>query len=127
MDQEGFLHFADEEPEKPLRETAHLAPYNNDILECLLVYHGQDPFNALLVESGHKNREDSARTPEAVKGRYQFLNRNLWEDAVGIIPKDEDQEEDEEMEEWPEAESDGELQAPPDGGVIFLYELSIDA
>jgi len=81
----------------------------------------------LLVETGRKNREDRARTPEAVKGRYPFLNRNVWEEALGIIPKDEDEDEDEGKEEWPEAESDGEPQAPPDGRVIVLDELSIEA
>jgi len=84
----------------------------------------------LVVESRRKNREDRAQTPEPAKRRYPFLNRNFWEDAVGIMQadenEDEDEDEDEEEEEWLEAESEGEPQATPDGGAIVLDDVSID-
>ena len=105
---------------------------NNDILAWLLAKHGQDPLHFLVVESRRKNREDRAQMPEPSKGRYPFLNPNVWEDAVGIMQADEDEDEDEdenedeEEEEWLEAESGGEPQAPPDGGAIVLDNLSID-
>ena len=63
--------------------------------------------------------------PEPAKGRYPFLNCNVWEDALGIMQVDED--EDEEEEELQEAESQGEPLAPPDGGAIVLDNLSIDS
>jgi len=123
------------EPEKPLllRQLIFLDS-NNDILVCLLANHGQDPLEPLVVESRRKNTEDRAQTPEPVKGRYPFLNRNVWGDAVGIMQadededkdEDEDEDEDEEEEEWLEAESEGEPQAPPDGGAIVLDDESID-
>jgi len=116
-----------QEPEKPLplRQLIFLHS-NNDILAWLLANHGQDPLDLLVVESRHKNREDRAQTPEPAKGRYPFLNRNVWEDAVGIMQADEDEDEDEEEEEWLEAETKGEPQAPPDGGAIVLDNVSID-
>jgi hypothetical protein len=116
-----------QEPEKPLplRQLIFLHS-NNDILAWLLANHGQDPLDLLVVESRRKNREDRAQTPEPAKGRYPFLNRNVWEDAVGIMQADEDEDEDEEEEEWLEAESEGEPQAPPDGGAIVLDDVSID-
>jgi len=81
-----------------------------------------------------KSSEDIAQTPEPVKGRYLFLNRNVWEDAVGIMQvdqdadedEDEEKEEDEEEEDGLEAESEGEPQAPPDGGAIVLDDLSLN-
>jgi len=114
------------EPEKPLtlRQLIFLQS-NNDILAWLLAKHGQDPLELLLIESRCKNRKDRAQTPEPVKGGYPFVNRNIWEDAVGIMQVDED--EDEEEEELQEAESQGEPLAPPDGGAIVLDNLSIDS
>jgi len=122
-----------QEPEKPLplRQLIFLHS-NNDILAWLLANHGQDPLDLLVVESRRKNREDRAQTPEPAKGRYQFLNRNVWEEAVRLMQadehedEDEDEDEDEEQEEWLEAESEGEPQAPPDGGAIVLDNVSID-
>jgi len=116
-----------QEPEKPL-PLRHLIflHSNNDILVWLLANHGQDPLDLLVVESRRMNRVDRAQTPKPAKGRYPFLNRNVWEEAVGIMQADEDQDEDEEEEEWLEAESEGEPQAPPDGGAIVLHDVSID-
>jgi len=103
---------------------------NNDILVGLLANNGEDPLNLLVVESCRKNREGRAQTPGPAKGRYAFVNRNIWEDAVGIMQadedKDEDEDDDEEEEEWLEAESGGEPQATPDGGAIVLDDVSID-
>jgi len=109
---------------------------NNDILAWLLANQGQDALDLLVVESRRKNRDDGAQTPEPAKGRYRFLNRNVWEDAVGIMQAyededddeddDEDEEEGEEEEAWLEAESEGERQAPRDGGAIVLDQISID-
>jgi len=114
-----------QEPEKPLPLRQLIFLYsNNDILAWLLANHGQDPLDLLVVESRRKNRQDRAQTPQPPKGRYQFLNRNVWEDAVGIMQADED--ENEEEEEWLEAESEGEPQAPPEGGAIVLDNVSID-
>jgi len=48
----------------------------------------------LVVESGRKNRENRAQTPEPAKGRYPFLNRNVWEYPVAIMQADEDEDED---------------------------------
>jgi len=127
---EGALRLR-QEPEKPLplRQLIFLHS-NNDILAWLLANHGQEPLDLLVVESGRKNREDRAQTPEPAKGRYLFLNRNVWEDAVGIMQVDEDEDEDEdeeeEEEEWLEAESEGEPQAPPDGRALVLDDVSID-
>ena len=114
-----------QEPEKnlPLRQLIFLHS-DNDILARLLANHGQDPLDLLVVESHHKNTEDRAQTREPAKGRYMFLNRNVWEDPVGIMPGDED--EDEEEEEWLEAKSDGEQHLPPDRGVIVMEYVSID-
>jgi len=80
-----------QEPEKPLplRQLIFLHS-NNDILAWLLANHGQDPLDLSVVESHRNNREERAQTPEPAKGRYPFLNRNVWEDAVGIIQADED-------------------------------------
>jgi len=118
-----------QEPEKPLplRQVIFLHS-NNDILAWLLANHGQDPLHLLVVESRRTNREDRAQTPEPAQGIYPFLNRNVWEDAVGIMQadEDEDEDEDEEEEEWLEAEEDGEPQAPRDGGAIVLDNVSID-
>jgi len=119
-----------QDPEKPLplRQLIFLHS-NNDILAWLLANHGQDPLDVLVVDSRRKNRENGAQTPEPAKGRYPFLNHNVWEDAVGIMQadedKDEDEDEEEEEEEWLEAESEGEPQAPPDGVAIVLDDLSI--
>ena len=74
----------------------------------------------------HKNREDRAQTPEPAKGRYPFLNRNIWEDTVGIMQADGDEDADDQEEEWLEAKSEGEPQAPPDKGAIVLDDVSID-
>jgi len=70
----------------PLRQLFFLYS-NNDILAWLLAYHGQDPLNLLVVESPHKNREARAQKPEPTKGRYLFLNCNVWEDAEGILER----------------------------------------
>jgi len=115
-----------QEPEKPLplRQLIFLNS-NNDILAWLLANQGQDPLALLVLESRRNNREDRAQTPEPAKGRYPFVNRNVGEDAVGIMQADED--EDEEEDEWLEAEREGEPQAPPDGGAIVLDDVSIDA
>jgi len=101
---------------------------NNDILAWLLATHGQDPLDHLVIKSRRKNREDRAQTPEPAKGRYTFLNRNVWEDAVGIMQADEDQNGNdcEDEDEWLEAKREGEPQAPPDGGAIVLDKVSID-
>jgi len=118
-----------QEPKKalPLRQLIFLHS-NNDILAWLLANHGQDPLDLLVVKSRRKNREDRAQTPEPAKGRYPFLNSNVWEDAVGIMQGDEDadKDEDEEEGEWLEAESEGEPQAPPNEGAIVLDDVSID-
>jgi len=120
-----------QEPEKLLllRQLIFLHS-NNDILAWLLANHGPDPLHLLVVESRHKNTKDRAQTPETAKGRYPFLNRNVWEDAVGIMQPDEDQdkeeEEKEEEEECLEAKSEWEWQAPPDRGSTVLDNVSID-
>jgi len=95
-----------QEPEKPLPLLQLIFHHrNNDILVWLLAIHGQDPFALLVVESHRKIREDRAQTPQPAKGRYPFLNRNVWEDTVGIMQadEDEDEDEDEEEEDWLEA------------------------
>jgi len=114
-----------QEPEQPLplRQLIFLHS-NNDVLAWLLATHGEDPLDLLVVESRHKNRADRAQTPKPAKGRYPFLDRNVWEDAMAIMQADED--EDEEEEEWLEAKSEGELEAPPHGGAIVLEEVGID-
>jgi len=113
---------------------------SNDIQGSVLGNNGKDPLDVLVVDSGSKNREDRAQTPEPAKERYPFLNRNVWEDAVGMMQadededegededddEDEDEDEEEEEEQWLEAESEGEPLAPPDGGVIVLDNVSID-
>jgi len=108
-------------PEKPLPQRQLIFLHsNNDILAWLLAEHRQDPLNLLVVESRRKNSEDRALTPKPAQGRYPCLNRNIWADAVGIMQVDadenEDEDEEEAVEEWLEAESKGEPQAPPDGG-----------
>jgi len=113
-----------QEPEKPspLQQLIFLHS-NNDILAWLLANYGQAPLDLLGVESRRKNRqkrENRAQTPEPAKGRYLFLNHNIWEDAVGIMQADEDEDKDEEEKQWLVAESEGEPQAPPDGGAIVL-------
>jgi len=111
-----------QEPEKPLPLRLLIFLHsNNDILAWLLANHGQDSLDLLVVESRRKNRVDRAQTPEPAKGRYPFLNRNVWEDAVGIMQADEavDEDEDEEEEEWLEAEREVEPQATADGGRLF--------
>jgi len=74
-----------QEPEKslPLRQLICLYS-KNDILAWPLANHGQDPLHLLVVESRRNNREDRAQTPDPAKGRYPFLNRNVWEVALGI-------------------------------------------
>jgi len=103
----------------PLRQLIFLHS-NNEILAWLLVNHGQDPLDVLVVESRHKHREDRTRKPEPAKGRYPFLNRNVWEDAVGIMQADENEDEDEEEEECLEAGSQGEPQVRPEVGGDFF-------
>jgi len=129
---EGAVRLRQEsEKPLPLRQLIFLNS-NTDILAWLLANHGQDPRDLLVVKSRHKNREDRAQMPKSAKGRYPFLNRNVSEDAVGIMQADEDEngnegeDEDEEEEEWLEAESEGEPEAPPDGGAIVLDNVSID-
>jgi len=109
-----------QEPEKPLplRQLIFLHS-NNDILAWLLANYGQDPFDLLLVESRRKNREDRALTPEHAKGSYPLLNRNVWEDAVGIIQADENEDKEAEEEGLLEVQSEGEPQVPPDGGRLI--------
>ena len=108
-------------PQKPhpLRQHIFLQS-NNNLLPWLLANNGQDPIDLLVVGSRRKHREDRARTPKAAKGRNSFLKRNVWEDAVGMMEADEHENEheheQEEKEEWLEAKSEGERQAPPDGG-----------
>jgi len=116
-----------QEPERPVpqRQLIFLNS-NNDILAWLLANHGQDPLDLLVVKSHRNNREDRAQTPEPAKRTYPFLNRNVWEDAVGIMHADEDEDEDEEEQEWLEAESEGEPLAPPNGGAIVLDDVTID-
>jgi len=120
-----------QEPEKPLplRQLIFLNS-NTDILAWLLANHGQDPLYVLVVESGRKNRDDRAQTPEPAKGRDLFLNLNVGENAVGIMQADEhhdeDEDEKEEEEDWLGAESEGEPQGPPGGGAIVLDDISID-
>jgi len=110
----------------PLRQIIFLHSHN-DILAWLLANHGQDPLDLLGVESGRKNREDRAPKREPAQGRYQDLNRNVWEDAVGIMQADADEDEDEEEVEWLEAESKGEPEAPSNVGAIALHDVSIDS
>jgi len=120
-----------QQPEKPLPLRHLIFLYsNNDILAWLLANNGQDPLDLLVGQSRRKNTEDRAQTAEPAKGRYPILNRNVGEDAVGIMQADEDadedEDEDEEEEEWLEAPSEGEPQAPPDGGAIVLDDVGID-
>ena len=84
----------DHKKRRPLRQLIFLHS-NNDISAWLLANHGQDPLVLLVVESRPKNREDRAQAPETGKGRYPFLNCNVWEDAVGIMQADEEEDEDE--------------------------------
>ena len=128
-----------QEPKKhfPLRQLIFRYS-NNDILEWLPANHGQDALDLLVVQSRGKNRENRAQTPTPAKGRYRFLNRNVWEDAVGIMQVDENgnenenknenknENENEEEEEWLEAESEGEAQPPPHRAAILLDEVSIN-
>ena len=120
-----------QEPDKPLplRQLIFLHS-NNDILAWFLANHGQDPRDLLVVESRPDNGEDGAQTPEPANGRYPFLNRKIWDDAVGAMQADEDEDgdvdgdededenadEDEGEEEWLEAESEEEPQAPAHRG-----------
>jgi len=122
-----------QEPEKPLPLGQLIFLHsNNDILVWLIGNHGQDPLHLWVVESCRKNRQDGAQTSEPAKGRYPFINPNVWEDAVGIMLADEDENENEhehehqEEEEWLEAESEGKPQRPPDGGAIVFDDVSID-
>ena len=118
-----------QQPKKPLllRQLIFLHS-NNDIPAWFLANHGQDPIDLLVVESRPKNREDGAQTPEPAKGGYPFLNRKVWEDAVGIMQADEDEDEDEDQkeDEWLEAVSEGEPVAPPHRAAIVLEDVSID-
>ena len=71
------------------------------------------------------NGEDGAETPEPANGRYPFLDRKVWEEAVGVMQANEDEDEDEgkgkdededeREEEWLEAESEEEPQASTRG------------
>jgi len=122
-----------QEPEKPLPlQQLIFLHSNNDILARLLANHGQDPVHLLVIKSGRNNTEHRAQMPEPAKGRYPFLNRNVWEDAVGIMQEhedadeDEDEDEEEEEEEWLEAESEGGPQAPPQRGATVLDNVRID-
>ena len=108
----------------PLRQLIFLHS-NNDILAWFLANHGQVPLDLLGVESRPDNGEDGAQTPEPANGRYPFLNRKIWGDAVGAMQADEDEDgdrdaddnenenadEDEGEEEWLEAESEEKPQA----------------
>ena len=112
----------------PLRQLIFLHS-NNDILAWFLANHGQGPLDLLVVESRPDNGEDGAQTPpEPANGRNPFLNRKIWDDAVGAMQGDEDEDgdvdgngdenenenadEDEGEEEWLEAESEEEPQVP---------------
>ena len=66
---------------------------NNDIPPWLIANLGQDPLDLLVVESHGKNREHRALRPEPAKGRYLVLNRNVWDDAVGIMQADQAEDE----------------------------------
>ena len=95
-----------------------------------LANHGQDPLDLFVVESPPDNGEDGAQTPEPANGRYPFLNRKIWDDAVGAMQADEDAngdrdgdenenengDQDEDEEEWLEAASEEESQAPAHRG-----------
>ena len=115
-----------QEPDKPLplRRLIFLHS-SNDILAWILANHGQDPLNLLVVESRPDNGEDGAETPEPANGRYPFLDRKVWEEAVGVMQANEDEDEDEDEgedededegeEERLEAESEEEPQASTRG------------
>ena len=99
-----------QEPAKPLLLQQLIFLYsNNNILAWLLANHGQDPVDLLVFESHRRNKEERTKTPEPAKGKYPFLNRNVWEDAIGIMQGDEDDNEDEyEAEDEDEEEEEGE-------------------
>jgi len=109
----------------PLRELIFLHSIT-DILAWLPANHGQGPLDLLGVESRRQNREERAQTLEPANGRYTFLNRNVWEDGMGIIQGDDDEDEDEQEVEWLKAKSDGEPQAPPPAWAIVLDNVNID-
>ena len=44
----------------------------------------------MVVESRPDNGEDGAQRPEPANGRFSFLNRNVWDNAVGTMQADED-------------------------------------
>ena len=123
---EGAIRLG-QEPQKalPLRQLIFLHS-NNDIPAWLLAHHGKYPLDLLVVKSRPKNREHRPQRPEPAKGRYRFLNHNVWEDAVGVMQADDDEHEDAEGEEWLQAETQGEPQVPPDRGAIGLDKVCID-
>ena len=121
-----------QEPEKPLpmRQLIFLHT-NNDIVAWLLPKHSQDALDLLVVKLLCDDEEDGAQTPEPAYGRYQFLNRKIWEDTVEAMQADEDEDtyEDEDVdenEEWLEAEKEGEPQALSDWRTIVLDSVSVD-
>ena len=61
------------------------------MLAWFLANHGQDPLDLLVVESCPDNGEDGAQTPEPANGIYLFLNRQIWDDAVGAMQADENE------------------------------------
>ena len=83
----------------------------------------------MVVESRHDDEENGAETPDPANGRYEFLNRKIWEDSVEPIQADEDEdayEDDDEDEEWLEVEKEGEPQRLPYRRTIILDSVSID-
>ena len=121
-----------QEPVKPLSLRLLIFLHrSNDILDWILANHGQDPLDLLVVESRPDTGEDGAEMPEPANGRYPFLNRKVWEEAVGAMQgdedededegEDEDEDEDEGEEQWLEAESKGEPQASARGGTAGVY------
>jgi len=71
--------------------------------------------------SSHVGRVEADRAQRAApaKGGYLFCNRNVSENAWGIMQAEENQDEYEDREEWLEANCKREPGVPPDGGGLF--------
>ena len=91
----------------------------------------------MVVKSGPDNSGNGAQTPKPANRGYPFLNPKIWDDAVGVMQADENEDWDqhgdknedknadkeEGEEEWLEPESEKELQVPAQRGELQVSAL----
>jgi len=84
---------------------------------------GQDPLDLMVIEARPEDGEELDETPEPPNTRYQFCDRDIWEESAAAEDAGRAMKEEEEWfveDEWLQAEAEGAPRAPPGAAVIVV-------